>query len=117
MLDKDERPEVLLFGETRDRTVLILFPADILREMVEGGVLRDFPPFRSEGTRYSASRQVFGIQYRFPLPLLARLERAILPYVRMRWERESSDMNNPQENRMTSNTNASPQEGDRLDLR
>jgi hypothetical protein len=92
----DELPEAVVFGESADHTVIIAFPAPLMREMQGGGVLRDFPSLRSQGSTYYRNNKAVTIQYRIPLLFLSRLERAISPYVRLRRLRETSDMDSPQ---------------------
>ena len=119
MLDAKELPEVILFSEARDRTVLILFPAEVLSEMRSRGVLRDFPSLHSQGTLYYVKGKVTAVQYRFPLILLSRLERVTAGYVQIRWKNKASDMDSPQETGAGKETKTDERQRkeNRLDLR
>lgn len=101
MPELSEWPKALVFGESRDHTILIVFPAEVLREMLSGGVLRGFPTLQSRGTMYWAKNKLLSIQHRFPLAHLARLQRVTAPYVTIQWQREASDMDSPQTVRPT----------------
>ena len=101
MLVPSERPIALVFGESRDRTVLIVFPALILQEMLSGGVLRDFPTLQSQGTTYWTKNKLLHVQHRFPLAHLARLQRITATYIAIQWQGEASDKDSPQTARPT----------------
>ena len=88
MTGLSQLPQAFVFGESRDRTVLISFPADTLQELLVKGILRDFPGLKLPGTTYWQKGKIVSVQHRFPLVHLAHLQRITAGHIDLQWKRD-----------------------------
>jgi len=95
MKKSSTRPVVLVFGEAADKTLAILFPFHELKNLLVEGNLKGFQFLNGDSTTYSSKGKVCSIQYRVPTILIPRIQKALEPFMDVRWQREVSDMDNP----------------------